>query len=327
MTTQIDPGAIEQNLLKIPDLLTVGVDEVEHAIVYGEPGSGKTMLAGLLSEFFNILWLDGDKGLTTLVHGLHPEMLKRIRPIKIPDNTDWPIMVNTVLRVIKGTSCNVCLEHGVVDCIICKTGNKLSAIIELNAMPKNWIVVMDSQTQFYASILAFSYYKDTGKPYGSGVPPEWKGDWDFRGIAYKCADMFGNYMKDLKVQWISISHETLAPMEDGTNKLVPVAGSQNISSQYGKWFGSMIYAKRVNNKHHFFSSTLYSGSVQTKSRSGVVLEKKGIPSLLHVFRPKEAEELLKGSFNEWYLTEGYKDIKDRSKGKEQPPKPKELLLI
>jgi len=324
----ITPQSIEQSLLQIPSLLEVGVNEVEHVILYGEPKTGKTTLAALLSEFFYILWLDGDKGLTAAINACHPEMLKRIKVIKIPDNTDWPIMVSTILRLVKGTKTNICIEHGMTDCIICKTGNKQRVDIELNAIPKNWVVVMDSQTQFYASILAFAYYKDTGKDYGTGVPHDYKGDWDYRGIAYNCADKFGNYMKDLECQWVSISHETLTEMADGaTNKLVPVAGSRNISSQYGKWFGSMVYAKKAMGKQQYFSGSLYSQTVQTGSRSGVLLEKQPTPSLLHIFRPKEAEALLKGSYTEWYLAEGYKDIKERTKGKENPPKPKEILPI
>lgn len=328
MTEQITTQNITDSLLAIPSLLKVGVDEVDHAILFGEPKTGKTTLAALLAEYFHVLWLDGDKGLTAALNNIHPEMADRIRVIKIPDNTDYPIMVNTILKLVKGSKTNICLTHGIVDCSVCKTSNLQTVDIALNSLDKTWVVVMDSQTQFYASVLAFAYYKDTKKAYGTGVPTDYKGDWDFRGIAYQCADMFGNYMKDLRCQWVSISHESLVDMADGTtSKIVPVAGSKNISSQYGKWFGSMIFAKKVNNKHNFMSSSLYSSTVQTGSRSGVSLEKKAVPSLLHIFRPKEAEELLKGSYNEWYLTEGYKDIKDRSKGKEQPPKPKEILKI
>lgn len=325
--TQLEPSDLEKSLFQIPDLLTVGLDEVEHAIVYGEPKAGKTVLAALLAEFFHVLWLDGDKGLTGARNALHPEMQKRLHVIKIPDDTDYPIMAPTILRIITGRRVEICIQHAVVDCSICKSANQLIVPVELNKLPKNWVVVMDSQTQFYASVLAYAYYKDSKKAIGTGVPNDYKGDFDYRGYAYQMCDKFGNYMKDLKCQWVSISHEIENDMEDGTKKLTPVAGSRNISSQYGKWFGSMIYAKKVNNKHNFMSSSLYSAGVQTGSRSGVALEKQAIPSLLHIFRPQEAIELLKGSYNEWYLTEGYKDIKDRPKGKEQSPKPKEILSV
>lgn len=323
----ITPQAIDQALLNIPSLLEVGVNEVEHTIVYGEPKSGKTTLAGLLAEFFNVLWFDGDKGLSALTNQLPKELLQRIRPIRIPDDTDWPIMANTMLKVVTGRLTQVCHEHGIVDCTVCKTGGKLIIPVELNKLPKNWVVVMDSQTQFYASVLAYAYYKDAKKEFGSGVPNDYKGNFDYRGYAYQMCDKFGNYMKDLKCQFVSISHETENEMEDGSKKLTPIAGSKNISSQYGKWFSSMIYAKKANFKHNFFSSSLYSGTVQTGTRSGVAIEKKTVPSLLHIFRPQEAEQLLKGSFNEWYLLEGFKDLKDRKKGMENPPTPKGILTV
>lgn len=326
---QLSPTDITAALGKIPSLLEVGANEVEHVILYGETGSGKTTLAALLSEFFNILWFDGDKGLTAAINNCHPDMLKRIRVIKVPDNTDYPILCSTILRIVTGRKVNLCIEHGTTDCPICKTNPAAIRVdVELNTLPKDWIVVLDSQTQFYASVLAFAYYKDTGKQPGSGVPDDYKGDWDYRGIAYQMCDKFGNYVKDLKCQWVSISHEVVTEMDDDvTKKVVPIGGSRNISSNYGKWFGSQVYAKRANNKHNFFSSSLYSSTVQTKSRSNVVLEAKSTPSLLHIFRPQEAEALLKGSYSEWWLSEGYKDISKRTKGKENPPKPKEILPI
>lgn len=322
-------ASIEQSLMTIPDLLTVGANESEHAIVYGETGSGKTTLVALLSEFFNVLWFDGDKGLTAAFNNCHPEMLKRIRVIKVPDNTDHPILCSTMLRMVTGRKQLVCVNHGTTDCPICKSDSTAIQVpIELNKLPRNWVAVLDSQTQFYASVLAFAYYKDTGKPPGSGVPDDYKGDWDYRGIAYQMCDKFGNYMKDLNCQWVSISHEVVSEMDDDvTKKVVPVGGSKNISSNYGKWFGSQVYAKRANGKHNFFSSSLYSSTVQTKSRSNVVLEAKQTPSLLHIFRPSEAEQLLKGSYTEWWLSEGHKDISKRTKGKENPPTPKGVLNV
>jgi hypothetical protein len=339
ITTQIVPGPqpivipqillpdVESSLMKIPSLLKVGADEVEHVILYGETGTGKTALAGLLSEFFNVLWLDGDKGMTTLVNMLPQELQDRIHPIKIPDNTDYPLMCSTILRLVTGRKYKVCMIHGTTDCIICNQNKEAIQVeVELNKLPKNWVVVMDSQTQFYASVLAFAYYKDTGKAPGTGVVFDYKGDWDFRGIAYQMCDMFGNFMKDLRCQWVSISHEMFTEIDDEvTKKVVPIGGSKNISSNYGKWFGSQVYAKRANNKHNFFSSSLYSATAQTKSRSNVVLEVKSTPSLLHIFRPNEAEQLLKSSYSEWWLSEGYKDIKARSKGQENPPTPKGIL--
>src|SRR6266850_324119 len=106
------PASILDPLMQIPSLLEVGANEVEHVILYGETGSGKTTLAAMLSEFFNVLWIDGDKGLTAAISNCHPEMLKRIRVIKVPDSTDYPVLANTVLRLVTGRKYNICMNHG-----------------------------------------------------------------------------------------------------------------------------------------------------------------------------------------------------------------------
>src|SRR5258706_14741227 len=70
----LTPEEISNNLLSIPSLLETKDDEYEHVIAYGAPGMGKTLAACLLSEFYNILFFDGDKGLRTALTNLPPEL-------------------------------------------------------------------------------------------------------------------------------------------------------------------------------------------------------------------------------------------------------------
>src|SRR6266702_5178377 len=104
---------IVSGLLALPSLVETSVDEVDHVIIYGASGTGKTTLAGLLAEFFHILWFDGDKGMTALIHNLPVELVSRIHPIKIPDTPLNPIMVSTMLRAITGRQTEICLAHGI----------------------------------------------------------------------------------------------------------------------------------------------------------------------------------------------------------------------
>lgn len=317
-------------LSNIPSLVETSIDEVEHILMYGEPGTGKTEQAGLLAEFFNILWLDGDKGLTTLLNGLPLELQKRIKPIKIPDSTAFPIMVGTILKLITGRQVNICLEHGAVECAACKKENALIVPIALNKLPKNWVVVLDSQTQFVASALAATHYKinpdalragdvdDYWRPTGDGMFAYWGG-------MKNVMDKFGSYVKDLECQFVSISHETMVKMEDNvTLNIAPVAGSDNSSRGYAKFFGTQVHCRKANGVMTYTTSAVASNRIQTKSRSGVLLEKKDTPALIHIFRPQEAEALLKGSYTEWYFKEGWKDKKDRVLIQ---PKPKDILPI
>jgi hypothetical protein len=323
-TTVITPDEMAAGLMAMPSLHETVIDEVDHVIVYGEPGSGKTTLAGLLSEFFNILWFDGDKGLTALKHNLHPYLLKRIIPVRILDNTSTPNFCMTMLHIITGKLKKVCVDHGIVDCMICIPKQRPLMNIQLNKLPKNWIAITDSHTQFYASTLAFAYYKETGKNVGTDTADDYKGNFDYWGIARNIVEKYGNYLKDLPCKYVSISHESLEDMENNFKKLVPVGGSSNANKNYAKYFGSEIHARIVNGKHTFYSSTTANASIQTKSRSNIALELKAVPSLLHIFEPDIADEQLKGSYTEWYFQEGHKP-KEKRNPKILMPTPKEVL--
>lgn len=305
----LTPADLTAGLLEIPSLLETSVDEVEHIIIYGKSGTGKTTLTGLLSEFFHLLWFDGDKGLTALVNNLPPELMKRIHVIKIPDNTKNPVMVGTMLRIITGLPVKVCADHGVADCPNCTSVDKKKYTIALNALPKNWVAVMDSQTQFIASALALCHYKVNSKQVGKDTDDFWSPSggavFDYWRYMRSISEKFGNYVKDLQCQFVAISHDLNITEGTGESEhvvaVVPVSGSENASANYARYYGTEVLAKKINYKLNYITSATYSNTEQTKSRANVKLEEKKVPSLLHVLRPKEAEELLKGSYTEWFF--------------------------
>ena len=312
----LTPEELSAGLLAMPSLLETSDDDCEKVILYGGPGSGKTTAAGLMAEFFNILWLDGDKGLRALYHNLPQELLARIKPIRIPDNTMTPIYMHTMLKVITGRQISVCLEHGAANCPICEKNPEAKVgIIAMNKLPRNWIVVMDSYTQFVASAVAHRFH--VLNPKSVDTPEDSKFERDDWGWFKNVNDKFGNYVKDLQCNFICISHEALIAQEDDRKKLMPVGGSDPSTRYFAKNFGTEIYCQTANGKHHFTSSTTANAQIQTKSRSNVALEKEACPSLIHVFKPKEAKELLKGSYNEWFF--GPRD--------KLQPKPKEVIAI
>jgi hypothetical protein len=318
---------IEESILSVPNLLESDIDETDHVIIYGDPGTGKTTAAGLLAEFYHLLWFDGDKGLKALKHNIHPEMLRRIHAIRIPDNTATPLMVDTMLKVVTGRQVKICLVHGTVACPICaRNAESKQFTVALNNLPDNWIVVMDSQTQFRASAMAQIFYKVAGGKHDD-VDDFWRGTGDevfaYWGALKNIVEKFGNYVKDLRCKFVSISHGELVEMEDKvTKKMVPVAGSDKSSGTFAKYFGTVVQAKLVNNKIAFVTSNTYSNNVQTKSRSNVKLEEEKIPSLLHVFCPAKADELLAGSYNEWFFG---KRIDEKTKKPIPMPQPKDII--
>lgn len=303
---------LTSNLLSLPNLVETTEDEFEHCVVYGGPGTGKTLAICLLSEFYNILFLDGDKGLRTAIRTLPIEMQKRIKPIRIPDNTSNPMFHNTILKVITGRQVTLCHEHGIVGCPICKTQDLPESTISLNSLPSNWICGMDSITQFVASCCAAINLKATGK---SDTVDEFKFTFDEWGVLRQVTEKFGNYLKDLQCHFFAASHDMLVKTEDEkTSKLVPIGGTENASRSFAKYFSTALNCRVFNNKHLYITSSTYNGNIQTKSRSNVKLELEPIPSLLHLLRP-DAKELLKGSWNEWFFSDQ----------KKLPPNPKKIL--
>jgi len=61
-------------------------------LVYGPPKVGKTELVGALSEEFNLLWFDLEKGAATL-YKLPVEQQDKIELISLPDSRSYPIAI------------------------------------------------------------------------------------------------------------------------------------------------------------------------------------------------------------------------------------------
>lgn len=306
---------IETNLLSIPNLVETKDDEYEHACVYGDAGMGKTLAICLLSEFYNILYFDGDKGLKTAIRTLPIELQQRIRPIRIPDNTANPMFYATMLKVITGRQVSFCTEHGIIDCPICRGTNGKIVTVALNKLPANWIAGMDSVTQFVTS--ACSAINKKANNNSADTNDAFKFTFDEWGVLRQITEKFGNYLKDLECNFFTVSHTLLTATEDEKNKkIVPIGGTENASRAFAKYFSTVVNCRVVNNKHVYATSSTYNGQVTTKSRSNVKLESEKIPSLLHLLRA-DANELLKGSWNEWFFS-------DQTKPQ---PKPKGVLPI
>lgn len=289
----------------VPSMMEVDDIDEEHVILYGPPKTGKTLAFGLLAEFFNLLVFDGDKGLKALYDNLPKEMLKRIIPIRMVDTPDYPLFFRGMLKVVTGRKITLCLEHGIHECPICNKNTEAKSIqVELEALPSNWVVGMDSQTQFVNSAIrhiTLQVHTDAKTGKLKEIPYEYKFERDQWMALKNIMDTFGSYVKDLRCPFVSISHETMVETEAGEKQLAPVSGSDNSSRGYAKFYGSVVFTRVVNGKHTYSSASTFNPKIQAGSRSNIALEKQGVPALLHLFRPKDAAELLKGSWTEWYL--------------------------
>jgi hypothetical protein len=251
-------------------------------LIYGAPKTGKTELAAKLSEHYNLLWFDLENGYTTLLK-LPQAWKERIDIISIPDSRVYPIAIETMMKVVRGTPTNICHEHAKVDCAICKKAalgkdmNDFFTTVELNATKSDTIVVIDSLTQFTNSGIAHITKQQ---------PDDYKLQLDDWGALRVLMDKFLSQIQVARYNVVCITHEEEVGMEDGKKKIVPVCGSSNSSRNTAKYFDHVVYAEVKNKKHTFGSSTGYGMNMVTGSRTDVALEtteKDKVPTLLDIF--------------------------------------------
>lgn len=244
------------------------------ALLFGPPKSGKSYLAGKLSSDFDILWFDLENGVDTL-RQLPQEQQERIELVSLPDSRVYPIAIETMLKVIKGSEVSICEEHGKVACAICKKDSKSFITVNLNQLPPSTIVVVDSLTQLTNSAIAHITKHQ---------PDDYKLNYDDWANLGKLMDTFLSQVQQARYNIVCISHETEVEMEDGKQKLVPTAGTARFSRNTAKYFDEVIYCEIKNRKHIAASSTTYSGNILTGSRTGNVMETATEPSLVPIFK-------------------------------------------
>lgn len=252
--------------------------QAKHVLLYGPPKiGGKTWLTGQLAkEGFKLKWLDLENGRTTL-YKLPPGAQELIDIINIPDTKDFPIAAETVPKIFKGAPVKVCNQHGVVSCSIClKQAITDFSEVHLKVMKEDEIVVLDSLTQFSNSLMSH-----IGKDKDDLWRPEWS-DYRTQGAML---DRLLSTIQNAPYNVVVITHESMVPLEDGKERLVPVAGTVNFSRNTAKYFDEVIYCEVKNKKHVAASSTTYAHNILTGSRTGLELEKESEASLLKIFRP------------------------------------------
>jgi hypothetical protein len=254
-------------------------------LVYGGPKTGKTELVGKLSEFYKLIWFDIEQGWITLTK-LPEAWQQRIELVSVPDSRIMPMGIETWLKIIKGTECNVCEAHGKVSCAICaKQGAPITRVC-LNETGPDTIVVFDSLTQLTNSAISNITKAQTD---------DYKLDYGDWGQLSVLVDKFLSQVQAARYNIVCITHESEVEMEDGKNRLVPVCGSSKSSRNTAKYFDDVVYCEVKNKKHVAGSSTSYSNSAITGSRTNAELEKAGDKgaTLLDIFgKPTHTERVI-----------------------------------
>jgi hypothetical protein len=255
-------------------LNTLKDDPIKHVVVYGPPKVGKTLLVGKLARVKKLIWFDLERGFSTLFQ-LPAEWQENVEVIHIPDHRDYPMAIETMLKVFKGTKVSICEEHGKVGCPLCaKDPTKVQVTVELNALDKDYVVVVDSGTQLKNSALS---------NITKGKPIDYKLERDDWGNLSKLMDTFYSYVQAAPFNVVVISHEDEVKMTEGNDKIVPVGGSSNFSRNMAKYFDEVVYGRVANGKHTFLSSTTAANKILTGSRAQVDLQKAGEPDLAAIW--------------------------------------------
>ena len=268
-------------------LSTKKASSTHRIIIYGAPKSGKTLLAGELAEYYNIIYVGMENGHETLFQ-LPEEWQERIELINIPDTRSFPIAIETALKMVKG-AVSICEAHGKVSCMICKKAQAEVIEVDLPNLDKDTVVIFDSLSQLTNSAISFIT---------KGRGDDYKLDYDDWGNLGKLLDIFLSHIQQAGYNVIVISHETEAETEGKKKTLVPVGGTRNFSRNVAKYFDHVIYAERKNKKHVFASSTQYATNILSGSRTGVSLEGSDKPSLLAIFKPELCRSSTKSTTSE-----------------------------
>lgn len=257
-------------------LNTLQQSSAHRCIIYGGPKTGKSLIAGKLAEYYNILWFDFENGHEVLFQ-LPEEWQSRIEVLNVPDTRSFPVGIETALKVVKGGKVSVCDLHGKASCMLCKKDDLPSVDVHLAALDNTWVVVFDSLTQLTNSAIAHIT---------KGQPDTYKLDFDDWGNLGKLMDIFLSHIQQAGYNVIVISHEAEIKTEGKKDVLMPVGGSKNFSRNVAKYFDHVIYAERKNKKHVFSSSTTAATNILTGSRTNTVMESMDEPSLLPIFKPE-----------------------------------------
>jgi len=265
------------------NMATLTPDTAQHIIVFGGPKTGKTELVGKLAARFKLLWFDLEQGSSTLFK-LPMEYKKNIELIRIPDNSGFPIAIETCLKLIKG-KVSICEEHGKVTCMLCKKEGKPEVEFNLPTLKDpDTIVVFDSTTQLTHSAIS-NITRNTDDDYKMQTD-----DW---GKLSGLMDIFFSRIQTAPYHCVCIAHEQDSEtdsMGKGTskriaraNKLIPVAGSRNFSRTVGKYFDHIVYTEIKNKTYIAASSGTYSTLVLTGTRSDIAIENTPELGLLPFF--------------------------------------------
>ena len=208
---------------------------------------------------------------------LPPALQEKVELIVLRDTKEFPVAIDTCLKIVSGAAISICDAHGQVACSTCKRDPKaIWTALNMSAVGLDTVIVFDHISQLADSAMNFITKKKDDDYF-----PEWS-DFRLQGILMS---KFLMNIQQAPYHAICIAQMCETEMDDGSKRLVPLVGTVPFSRGAGKYFDHVICSRLGNKKHLFGSNTTYSITALTGSRSDIAIEeqKEGRPTLLPFF--------------------------------------------
>lgn len=249
--------------------------KVQHICIFGDPKSGKSELAmsvATLPFVKKVIWVSMDNG-HEVISKLPLEAQDKVDIIVLPDTKEFPVAIDTCLKMVSGAPISICDAHGQVACSVCKRAvtpsnpNPTWTNVTLRDEPITTVIVFDHISQLADSAMNFIL---------KGKKDDYFPEWEHFRLQGTLMGKFLMNIQQAPYNCICLSHVCETEMEDGSKKLVPLVGTVPFSRNTGKYFDHIVYCRVANKKHAFGSATTYVASVLTGSRSDVAVEEEKV---------------------------------------------------
>ncbi len=258
-------------------------------VIYGNPGTGKTLLASTVSlsnTIQKIYWFDCDKSIETLIYTdkLTPEAKAKIIPFNLSGSFNNPKPAETLVKAFTSNiPVSICIEHGDTEC---KVRGCPSIKFSLYSLGPTDVVVIDPGSKVAELLFAMASAVNV-----TNNKQQWWGDF------YGFMDDIQSAILDCPTNIIWVSHEmdimrTIKVPGKG-NKMeekeildirVPLCGSRNYSKKFSKDYGYKILTYMAGSK---FKATVTPGEQEKAivgTRKPITLyDDEGQPSLVPMF--------------------------------------------
>ena len=257
----------------------------QRILIYGPPKSGKSVAAGMLSQYFNVLYIDLENAMSALKNNIPEEFQAKINYIKLNDSQDNPVAIKLLPDIMKGKSVTICSRHSKAACMDCRKAGLQPETISTGNIGIETVVVLDSFTQLTDSVIGLV---------GADLDLDDKFQYDHWG---EVGRRLSNLMSTIQVapyHIVAISHEQIVTMPNKVEKLVPTLGTRNTSKSVGRYFDHLV---RMDVRNRDFKSYSAQGS-QTNalvgSRSNLDMDSDPTLTLADLLKGKTGKALSGG---------------------------------